>query len=253
MLSFVLLWCLLLGLALARGAVEDISIKDAPYQVLIVKKSNNSHVLGSAVILNEKWVVTPASTIKGHWHKPRSLMIRSGSGSFNKHGGLHNVKKIAVHPDFDRRKPDISTQGDIALIQLVGKFHLSMTVAPVGIAPQVTPPDVSSHLVTWPIVQQGAERSNSLKAVSVKTQDWVKCVKNITDSAGVTLGIETFCTEMPPVQGQSGDPLISEGRLIGLFKSLPIKSKKDIPQVSLKIGSVVLYKTIMRPGKCLFI
>lgn len=108
-------------------------------------------------------------------------MIRSGSGSFNKHGGLHNVKKIAVHPDFDRRKPDISTQGDIALIQLVGKFHLSMTVAPVGIAPQVTPPDVSSHLVTWPIVQVGVvmtvhHPTNNLrtwKELSVSFEDWL--------------------------------------------------------------------------------
>lgn len=80
-------------------------------------------------------------------------MVRSGSGLYNSNGGLHYVKKIIVHPDFDRQgTPRLEGQGDVALIRLIYTFQLSLTVAPIPVPPHVTPSGETAHLITWPLI-----------------------------------------------------------------------------------------------------
>ncbi|KAF6216432.1 hypothetical protein GE061_000774 [Apolygus lucorum] len=196
--------------------VTPIPIKRAPYKVLLVQRFNKTQVIGTGAILNNQWVITTASTIINHKNKPHSLMIRSGSGIYNQGGGLHEVDRIIIHPDFQKASANQHLgKGDLALLKIYFNFHSSLTVAQIPTPHHVTTENTTAHVVSWPIVS--GKNTKALKAESTKTVNWEKCQESY--SSKTALDVTTMCTQKLTIKAQEGDALISRAELIGLLKS----------------------------------
>uniref|UniRef100_A0A0A9XVJ0 Trypsin-4 n=2 Tax=Lygus hesperus TaxID=30085 RepID=A0A0A9XVJ0_LYGHE len=148
--------------------------------------------------------------------KPHSLMIRSGSGTYNQGGGLHEVDKIVIHSDFHEASSNQHLgKGNLALLKIFFSFHPSLTVAQIPTPHHVTTENTTAHIVAWPIVS--GKNTKALKVESTRTVNWEKCQELY--SSKTTLDITTLCTQKLSMKAQEGNALISRAKLIGLLIS----------------------------------
>lgn len=146
---------------------SDVRIEDVPWQVALMEKDGGQFCGGS--IIDSSWVLTAAHCLEGA--TPEAMEIGYGiqvlSGDQIKRV---SVEAIIVHSMYDR----YTTQNDIALIKIDGKFDLSdkakmIPLMTKSLASQgFTNHGVISRISGWGLLEEGGfDSSDTLQMVEV--------------------------------------------------------------------------------------
>jgi len=149
---------------------EEASIKDFPWQVSITNIFGGS-CTGS--IINQKSIITAAHCINPNYDI--FLRVRVGSSRRDRDGTLKLVKKVIIHPDFD--KPAL-LNNDIALIILRFPLEYNENVQPVALPEQdeEAPEDGTFVVSGWGVYSNISQlNSDDLNAVFVQIVDRDVC------------------------------------------------------------------------------
>nr|XP_034195406.1 chymotrypsin-2-like isoform X5 [Osmia lignaria] len=198
---------------------EDAKEGEIPYQVSLQNQGSSFHFCGGSV-LNENYVITAAHCVEGK--TAPSIKVIAGTINLTAPKSEHNVKKIIIHEKYDKAD---SWKNDIALLKVDKSFVKSQQISFVPLPPknQVVKANDKGVVSGWGRLWQGGPTTVHLQRVNIMIADQGYCkytykgIKNIYDSQ--------ICAYDPsvgkgPCHGDSGGPLIVNGRLTGVVSWL---------------------------------
>uniref|UniRef100_A0A336K3T8 CSON010158 protein n=1 Tax=Culicoides sonorensis TaxID=179676 RepID=A0A336K3T8_CULSO len=193
-----------------------------PYQVSLRFIKNYKHFCGGAII-DTRWILTAAHCFIGG---ERSYQIFATVGAISTYDGVHhNVSGILAHPYFNLQ----TVSYDIALVRVRTPFTYDRLVQPIQI--NLTPMVGGENgIVTgYGRFYENGPLATTLQAVAVRVISTNDCrntfklhpeksLANQITSANICTAVikgKGFCS------GDSGGPLASNGRLVGIVSWSP--------------------------------
>lgn len=107
---------------------EDASEHEFPYTVSLRDSATNRHFCGGALI-SEKHVLSAGHCLYRRKNKPNKTFVRLGLWNRFNHGVRKNIRKIILHPEFNR---DVM-QNDIAILIFFTKVTFTEHIQPVAL------------------------------------------------------------------------------------------------------------------------
>ncbi|XP_075222825.1 trypsin-2-like [Lycorma delicatula] len=210
------------------------SIKDYPYTAAVITRTTH---LGSAVILNKKWVLTSAWVPLGE--DANITLIRGGSDSAVDKGQTSWAEKFVTHPDY--KNPYYY---DIALIKLKTPFKFDRNVKPIKIANK-TPEKGESVVITGFGYYGASGRKEKKENPSTFVHDgWLRSLtrqvieyKDCKDDYQLysTFTDLNYCTPVTATEGpcycENGSPLVHNKELVGVLSVVAYCSNPSYPSV----------------------
>ncbi|KAK9497650.1 hypothetical protein O3M35_004338 [Rhynocoris fuscipes] len=182
---------------------DEIKIIRAPYHVQI---ESNKKFMCSASIVNYKWIVTSASCIPDGM-KRKDIQVRSGTGEMSKDGGVHPIRDLYKHPEYNASKS--TTANNLALIQLWYHFQLSCTVYPMRFPITRAAAEDQAIYSSW---LTNSTKGAKLHSVETSVIDWTKCSQIYNN-----LDVNTLCLNRAESElcVDEGDPVQINGNIQG--------------------------------------
>ncbi|XP_030386317.1 trypsin alpha-3-like [Scaptodrosophila lebanonensis] len=220
-MKFLILGLLFVGYAAASAlewtdplarivAGQFIDIEIVPWQVSL--QANNEHVCGG-VIFDKDIVVTAAHCV---FQKRRSsLTIRAGSSNSSSGGQVVAVADIVIH---ENCSPTFF-KNDISVLLLKNNLEFNKAVKSIEFANE-SPVDGATALVSgWGVIEECLQcSSNILKGSTMKIIGRNECISN-KYHYGDFVAPDCICAYTRgegPSGRDSGGPLVSNGKLVGL-------------------------------------
>ncbi|XP_055852006.1 chymotrypsin-2-like [Episyrphus balteatus] len=182
----------------------------APYHVSL-QTIIGSHFC-SGVIINEKWILTAGHCVVG-WN-PSKFLISSGTNNIWEPEAHYFPDRVFVHCNYD--KP--LYHNDIALVRLETAIEFDARTQPIPIPAELLPKGSKAVITGWGKSDVDGDYSQQLKKADVDYVDYKKCKELYKDDPGVDVGhICSLSQDSAGVcHGDSGAPLVSDGKLIGI-------------------------------------
>ncbi|WP_051740101.1 serine protease [Kitasatospora sp. MBT66] len=180
-----------------------------PYEVVLQNPGGDLDC--GASIIDQTHVVTAA-----HCLDPLVLTgysIRYGTLNVASGGTVVPVDQVVTAPDYDPLDPFAN---DIALLKLANPIQYGTNAQPVILPAQdgAPEPDSSATVSGWGVLSKDGPLPATLHVATVRILSPDTC----HDASGTT---DKICAEAPQgniaCQGDSGDPLVSNSTLIGVF------------------------------------
>ncbi|XP_055620584.1 chymotrypsin-1-like [Toxorhynchites rutilus septentrionalis] len=178
-----------------------------PYQASLQK---GGHFCGGAII-DRRWILTAAHCITDLL--PRELTVVVGTNRLSRGGFRFGVEKLIRHPWYDSSR----TANDIGLVQILGLFlWLPGLVGRVSISSDYVAAGTEAVLTGWGGTQQNVgPLSDQLQFIRLRVIGQPQCREKLSiiqNGHICTLNREGegIC------EGDSGSPLVSGGRVIGI-------------------------------------
>lgn len=176
---------------------RNATIEEFPWQVSLFNKTDGDHFCGASII-GRLTILTAAHCIRSN----RPVGVRAGTTFHAKGGYIHEVKRIIVHPDYNREEG----KNDIALVILKYPLIYGSRVQPVHL-PEFSY-DLGNNESVW-ITGWGYSNStndnedgipDNLQAAQVRIVDQDACIYAYRDiSRAITDNM--FCAGIENVGG----------------------------------------------------
>ncbi|XP_020288289.1 chymotrypsin-2-like [Pseudomyrmex gracilis] len=196
----------------------DVDISDHPYVVSITRRGK--HVCSGAII-DAYNIVTSDRCVppfKHVWNIMNDIVVVSGTSSIKPGGGVRIFAKEMFsqnHQNHENPNENHVSSG-LGLIKLVQALKFGDKVQPIPISEAEVPVGEKLQMVGWMISNHQGNKTSNLKEVAVETISSEDC-QSFYDK---TLSNAEFCTLPVPennlCEGDSGSPLIYDGKLVGL-------------------------------------
>ncbi|XP_055904982.1 chymotrypsin-2-like [Eupeodes corollae] len=183
----------------------------APYHVSL-QTIIGSHFC-SGTIINDRWILTAGHCVMG-WN-PSNFLISSGSNDLWEPEAYYYPEKVFIHCNYD--KP--LYHNDIALVRLETKIEFDAKTQPIDIATELLPKGSKALITGWGKSELTGDYSQDLRKLDVDYIEYRKCKEMYKGDNGVDVG--HICslsanTETGVCHGDSGAPLVSDGKLVGI-------------------------------------
>ncbi|XP_058838574.1 chymotrypsin-2-like [Topomyia yanbarensis] len=178
-----------------------------PYQASLQR---HGHFCGGAII-DRRWILTAAHCLADVL--PSELKVVVGTTQLSRGGFRFNVNKLIQHPHYDRER----VINDIGLVRIWGIFlWIPKLVERIGISKDYVAGGKEAILSGWGGTKQsGAQLSDKLQFILLRVIGEEQCRSKL-DFIGDG-HICTFTKEGEGIcGGDSGSPLVSEGKAIGV-------------------------------------
>ncbi|XP_011863834.1 PREDICTED: chymotrypsin-2-like isoform X2 [Vollenhovia emeryi] len=183
-------------------------------QVSLQRKDNRHHFCGGS-ILNDNYVITAAHCVSSK--TADEIKVIAGTNDLTDPKSEHDVAEIIIHKDYN---PGNSWVNDIALLKAKTPLKKSSTIGHVPLPPKDFVVNVDDVAVVsgWGSFLLGGPSTPQLQRDNFLIADQEHC-KNKYKHMGYTVHPTHICS--PPVEnghyhGDSGGPLIVDGKLVGL-------------------------------------
>lgn len=197
---------------MVNGELADIS--QVPHLVSI--KSEEFGVCGGAII--SKWhVLTAAHCVGGDITR---IEIRAGSTLRGEGGTVHHAKAVKRHKKFFVDEFELTSSHDIAVIRVKVPFTFIAHIQPIrlfGYGEKIIP-NMRGLESGWGQNEDGLYDKH-LRKLSLLVVNKTECNKIYENWGGLKIG--QFCAKNEdyskfPCYGDSGNPLVIDGRLAGI-------------------------------------
>ncbi|XP_049838182.1 mite allergen Der f 3-like [Schistocerca gregaria] len=208
-----------------------------PHQVTL--RANGYHQCGAS-ILNENWVLTAAHCVE----VPNTYDVLAGTNIVTEGGTKHNVTDIISHQDYD---PSDSWINDIALLKVSPAFPIDgITVAPVQLPDQgeQVPVGASITVIGWGNLWYLGLSTVELRKVDLLIVDQEEC-EAVWNDFGYAVHPTQICAarfediNYGTCNGDSGGPLLYEGKIVGLVSWGYECAAPPYPSVGTRVPSYV--------------
>ncbi|KAL6435844.1 hypothetical protein ACFW04_005603 [Cataglyphis niger] len=217
---------------------EDVALGEIPYQVSLQTKTF-FHFCGGS-ILNEYYVITAAHCVDNRI--PADIIIVVGIVNLNRSGVKRAIKEIISHKEYD---PNNSWLNDIALIKVYSPFKPSRNIGFVNLPKQdeAVQPGTAARVSGFGRISQNGPSSKILQQAIIYIADQEYC-KNMYTNIQYNIYDTQICANDPNIsrgscKGDSGGPLIVNGKLVGLVSWAKACSLTDYPTVYTRIPSYI--------------
>lgn len=149
---------------------HNVTMRDAPYQVSVQHGVTRRHV-GGGVFIGRFTILTTANCIALTGPNATQITIRYGSINHEAGGRVRTVRRVIVHPNFDRN----SMENDIAIIKLRRRGR---SVTHVNLPPRQFALRTNDNVTVSGWGQQPGQRNitTNLQAVDLRVTDQQSCV-----------------------------------------------------------------------------
>ncbi|XP_011502267.1 PREDICTED: trypsin beta-like [Ceratosolen solmsi marchali] len=188
------------------GQIAD--IEDYPYQVAVIQ---DERLWCGGSIANPNYVLTAGHCV---FMAIMPLFVHAGSRYWYNPGSVHEV-------DFNiTYTTEISTTGDVALLHVSKTFNYDKTCQPIPLFGSYEKPQVGAlaYVTGWGITDNG-NIAEQLHQITTRIIDQNTCNNIYKDTIIGNLHPGEICANadrMGPCRGDSGSPMIIDGRLAGL-------------------------------------
>ncbi|XP_058123477.1 chymotrypsin-2-like [Anopheles ziemanni] len=188
---------------------SDAKPGSAPFQVSL--QTAKGHLCGGAVVARQ-WVATAAHCVVGK--EPDELEILAGTNQLNAGGQRYAVSQFFVHSRHGRPR----FHNDVALVKLDSAFEFSDRLKPVEYSEHELPDNVTVTLTGWGRLEANGEVPNTLQTIDLLNVSYERCKPMHGNSGDLDVGHVCTYTKSGEgtCSGDSGSPLVYEGKLVGL-------------------------------------
>jgi trypsin len=218
---------------------EDAQPGEIPYQVSLQTPDTSFHFCGGSII-NPNFVVTAAHCVENKLPKDIKLIV--GTVNLNRPGVTHAVKEIIRHEKYD---PSNSWINDIALIRVFSSFTPTSYVGFVTLPEQdeTVQEETMARVSGFGRLSQDGPGSRILQKATIYIAKQDYC-KNMYNKILYNIYDTHICANDPNVSrgscnGDSGGPLIVNGKLVGLVSWAKACSLTDYPTVYTRVPSYI--------------
>ncbi|XP_071637582.1 chymotrypsin-2-like [Temnothorax longispinosus] len=220
---------------------EDVKQGEIPYQVSLQMPSNSFHFCGGSIV-NLNFVVTAAHCVEGKL--PRDVKVIAGTVNLNRPGAgaTRAVKEIITHKEYN---PSNSWVNDIALIRVFSPFNPSSNVGLVTLPAQneTVQEGAVARVSGFGRLSPDGPGSKYLQKANIYIAKQDYC-KRMYDRMMYDIYDTHICAYDPNVnrgscKGDSGGPLIVNGKLVGLVSWAKACSLTDYPTVYTRVPSYI--------------
>ncbi|XP_037301227.1 trypsin, alkaline A-like [Manduca sexta] len=186
--------------------------------LLFSRNGNTFFQACGGIILNNRNVLT-AAHCPSNGDAVNRWRVRSGSTYANSGGAVHNLNRVRIHPNFNRRTLD----NDIAIMRTTSNIAFNNAAQPARIAGANY--NVGDNQVVWAAgwgaIRSGGPSSEQLRHVQVWTVNQATCRSRYA-SIGRSVTDNMLCSGWLDVggrdqcQGDSGGPLYHNGVVVGV-------------------------------------
>ncbi|XP_037709720.1 trypsin delta-like [Drosophila subpulchrella] len=186
-----------------------VPISSAPWQASI--QEYGIHQCGAA-IYSDQILITAAHCIPQH---PYGSTVRVGATNRNFGGQVAEIANIIVHEGY--HEINEIPFNDIAVIRLSSRLRMDDTVRSIPLADSTPPIGSPASVSGWGRVGYKQPQSDILLETAVSIADWHSCRNSYRQVVDITK--DMICAAGPGRDActhDSGGPLVSDGKLVGI-------------------------------------
>ncbi|KMQ90865.1 mite allergen der f 3-like protein [Lasius niger] len=208
-------------------------------QVSLQQTRNSFHFCGGS-ILNERYVITAAHCVEDKI--PADIIIVAGTVNLNRPSIKRVIKQVIFHEEYD---PSNSWLNDIALIKVFTPFKPSGNIGFVTLPKQdeAVQQGTAARVSGFGRISEDGSGSKVLQQATIYITDQEYC-KNMYNKILYDIYDTHICANDPNIsrgscKGDSGGPLIVNGKLVGLVSWAKGCSLTDYPTVFTRVPSYI--------------
>lgn len=217
---------------------EKVAPGQIPYQVSLQTRES-FHVCGGS-ILNEYYIITAAHCVINKI--PAHLIIIAGTVNLDRPGQPHAIKQIISHEEYE---PSKSWLNDIALLKMFSPFRPSGNIGFVTLPEQNETVQGGSvaKVSGFGITTESGLVSKVLLQATIYISDQEDC-KDTYKNMGYRIYDTHICARNPNISrgachGDSGGPLIVNGKLVGIVSWSYHCADTEYPTVYTRVPSYI--------------
>ncbi|KAL6266477.1 hypothetical protein P5V15_003326 [Pogonomyrmex californicus] len=212
------------------------------YPCVVSIRNNGKHICSGA-ILDEYHIITSDRCVppfKHTWNVMNNIIIVSGTSSL-KLGGIRRFVKETFSQNHHINPLDNDVISSFGVLKLSKPLQFSEKVQPISLSETEVPVGAKLQMVSWMITDHQGKKTANLKEVTLTTINSEECQsfqeKKLSDSEFCTRGE----SESDYCKGDSGSPLIYEGKLVGVATYGISCIETPVPDVHAKIKKNLEY------------
>ncbi|XP_049804032.1 mite allergen Der f 3-like [Schistocerca nitens] len=210
-----------------------------PHQVSLQRKPSKSHMCGASV-LNQHWALTAAHCVQVE----DTFEVLAGTNSLGEGGTRHTVTAIETHVAYD---PNDVWVNDITVVRVSPAFPIDgVKVAPIQLPEQgeEVPDGANVTVIGWGNFWYNGLSPIELRKVDVQVTSQEEC-EAVWNDYGRPIYPTQICAARfddktyGPCHGDSGGPLLYEGKIVGIASWGYACGEPPYPSVYTRVSSYV--------------
>lgn len=206
---------------------SEVKITDVPYQVALLCHGVFRGCGGS--VIHPLFAITAAHCVRSNG---KAFSVRVGSIYTNKHGVVHDVLSVIIHPKFNYKAMDY----DFGLLELTTKIEFGKNVRPLQIEPKLLPAGTMLSTTGWGQTCSLKEVPTKLRSVKVPLVDDEVCLEYYDAFTASMVCAGYGDRKVDASNGDSGGPLVYKNTLIGITSFGPGCDEGNCPGVYAKVS-----------------
>ncbi|XP_045478362.1 trypsin epsilon-like [Harmonia axyridis] len=217
---------------------SDSDIRNHPYQVaLVTTNGHHKKILCGGALVDPKIVFTAAhcTHVDEETIRPNLTVLVGANSLFDPEGTSHEIHKVIKHPKFQFNMFD----NDFSAVVLRKPVVYNDRVQPIAVSEEEHSGGVKGVVSGWGLTERGRPSVN-LKSVKLVLEDWDKCQDHFPRPVHPKITKNHICVKpshKTTTYGDSGSPLVIDGKLVGVVSFGRMVDKKRKATVFTRVKS----------------
>ncbi|KAK9883132.1 hypothetical protein WA026_001326 [Henosepilachna vigintioctopunctata] len=196
---------------------RETDIRDHPYQVaLVTSKNHEDRIVCGGALVKPTVIFTAAhcTHVDDNTLRPNLTVLVGANSLGDPKGKKHEIRRVIKHPDFTYDVFD----NDFSVVVLNSPVQYNERAQPIDISEDDHLGGTKGIVSGWGLTEFNRPSEN-LRSVKLELEDWDKCQDHFPKPLHPTISKNHICVkpdERTTTYGDSGSPLVIDGKLVGI-------------------------------------